>query len=452
MSAWRGLLCLVISLSIALIAACSPAATPAPTQPAPTVTDAAQVAPPTPSASGVVDDGDRYAALPQDVTVQGFPQIGYPSAAVDVVIFGAFDDPASLAFYRDTFPALLERARTGEIRLIYVPLHGRGSIPGGRGAARAALCAGEQGAFWRFHDLLFGWQGEFPTEPYAGDRLLSGGAALGLDQARWNECLLADRADLRLDDAAQAAANEPNFTSTPYVTVNGAPSLTDAQSLNFTIDQAIQRFDQTFLATPLPAVTAEITPEATLDPVMAATLAPILSQEGAAPPFEIDLPPGWARAYGVTVLQDIDAVRNLPFALYQGSVTGGMGSIVVLWAFPNLVVGNPFSGTQVAPDLYIDGTRLLRLAVVEERCNIGTDLRREYAIGGLAAAGTSFAAVTCPGQPDTRGWFAGLQQFGLNFIFYVYTDPITAMDTAEDELQAILDTVRFVLPEATEVP
>jgi len=422
-----------------IIAACSPTTPPTATVPAPSPT--APILPTTP-----VDGTDRYAALPQESTVQGFPQIGYPSAAVDVVLYSAFDDLASGTFYRDSFPTLLARVRSGEIRLIFVPLSGRGTLSGGRGAARAALCAGEQGAFWRFHDLLFDWQAQFPAEPFAGDRLLTGAAAVGIDQSLWNECLLADRADLRLDDAARFASNEPNFTSTPYVTINGAPSLTDAESLDFTINLMAQRFNESVLATTAPE-DAAATPEITIDPNMAATLAPLITQEGAPPPFDITLPEGWGRAYSTIVLQDIDAIRNIPFALYQGPVTGGMGTIIVLWAFPNLIPSGGLTGADVPPDLYIDGTRLLRLAVVEERCNIGTDLRREYSVGGLAAVGTSFAAVDCPGQPNTRGWFAGLQQFNLNFVFYVYAEPLAAMDVAEPEMQALLDSVRFVLPQ-----
>ena len=97
--------------------------------------------------------------------------------------------------------------------------------------------------------------------------------------------------------------------------------------------------------------------------------------------------------------------------------------------------------------MWTDGTRLLRLAIVETGCNVGTDLRRNYSVGGLQATGTQFAAVNCPQLPDTRGWFAGLRQFDVNFVFYVYTDPIGAMDgNAPNELQAILDTVQFVMP------
>jgi hypothetical protein len=143
----------------------------------------------------------------------------------------------------------------------------------------------------------------------------------------------------------------------------------------------------------------------------------------------------------------------VPFAFYQGPVTGGVGTIVLLWGFPNLVRANVPPGSDVQPDVWIDATRLLRLAIFEEGCNVGTDLRRNYSVGGMQAVGTQFAAVDCPELGDTRGWFAALRQFNVNFVFYIYTEPITAMDgAAQGELQAILDSVQFVLPEATHEP
>jgi len=95
---------------------------------------------------------------------------------------------------------------------------------------------------------------------------------------------------------------------------------------------------------------------------------------------------------------------------------------------------------------------LLRLAIVEQGCNVGTDLKRNYSVGGLSGVGTQFAAVQCPQLPDTRGWFVGVDSNGLNFIFYVFSDPIQAMDTGRNELQAILDNVHFRKLEVTPSP
>jgi hypothetical protein len=213
--------------------------------------------------------------------------------------------------------------------------------------------------------------------------------------------------------------------------------------------------------TPAPgesAATEEATPEAT--PVVV-TIQPFLGKNLDAP-LDVTLPKGWALIKNdVLLMADIrpegvdpnNTINGIPLLAYQGPVTGGTGTIVVLWGFPNLANPFPQNGTPTAPDLWSDGLRLLRSAVIDPKCNIGTDLKRTYRVGLESAVGTQFAAVGCPGEPDTRGWFAGLQQNRLNYVFYVYADPIAAMDTGRDELQAILDTVRFrPLPETTAAP
>jgi hypothetical protein len=166
------------------------------------------------------------------------------------------------------------------------------------------------------------------------------------------------------------------------------------------------------------------------------------------PPLDISLPDGWKGGYDALLIHDVDGLRTIPIAVYTGPVTGGTGSIYLLWGFPNIVAYNPLQdGAQV--DLWADGLRLLRLAVVEQGCNVGTDIKRQFSIGGLAASGTLFAAVDCPDLPDTRGWFAGLQEYGINFVFYAFATPISAVDSSAGELQAILDSVQFRIAEAT---
>ncbi len=387
---------------------------------------------------------DRYAGLPQVTSLQGFPEVGYPSALVDVKIYAAFDDPASAQFWAGSFDGLLQRVRNGEVRLVFVPLFGTGEIAGGRGAARAAVCAQAQGVFWAYADQLFAWQTQYGADAFSGDRLLDGALALGVDQALWGACFTADSPDAILNSAQQAANNEVSFSRTPYVVIGGSPSLTDAESLDFTIDLLLKQANDS-LATQIAATPVSEAP-ATAE-VDTYSYDP-LTGDRIAPPLTLDLPEGWQYGYDALVLQDIDGIRPVPFALYQGPVTGGTGSIVLLWGFPNLVNYSATASANVQLDVWTDGTRLLRLAVFEQGCNVGTDLRRDYSVGGMQAIGTQFAAVGCPQFPDTRGWFAGLRQFNINFVFYVYTDPITAMDKAQSELQAILDTVRFAMPEA----
>jgi protein-disulfide isomerase len=388
----------------------------------------------------VAAQGDRYSPAPQEISLQGFPQVGYPSALVDVKIYAAFDDAASAQFWAQTSDKLIQRVRNGEIRLIFVPLSGSG----GRAAARAALCASEQGVFWPYADQLFAWQAQDGANAFPGERLVDGALALGVSQAQWNTCFTGSMPDAVLSDAQRAASSEVSFNATPYVVVGDSPSLTDWESLNYTINLALGKANSA-LATQI-AATPESDAAATRE-ADTYTYNP-LTGDHVAPPLSIQLPADWKYGYDALVLKDIDGIRPIPFAIYQGPVTGGTGTIVLLWGFPNLVVGAP-SGGLAQPDVWTDGTRLLRLAVFEEGCNVGTDLRRNYSIGGLQAIGTQFAAVGCPQLNDTRGWFAGLRQFNVNFVFYAYTDPIAAMDAAQPQLQAILDTVQFIMPEFT---
>lgn len=193
--------------------------------------------------------------------------------------------------------------------------------------------------------------------------------------------------------------------------------------------------------TPTPDLTAGA---ATETPVVI-TVEPLLGQ-AIAPPLDITLPEGWSEQMNDTLLlTDVDAMRPIPFVVWSGPVTGGRGRIVLLWGYPSVAAGNPFEAPieTPAPDPWADGLRLLRLAVVDVGCNIGTDLRRDYRVGLLPAVGTQFSAVDCPESPDTRGWFAGLSEGGVNFVFFVFTDPIDAMTQADDEIQIILDSIRF---------
>jgi hypothetical protein len=198
--------------------------------------------------------------------------------------------------------------------------------------------------------------------------------------------------------------------------------------------------------TPLPTLT-ETPPDPTQEPTVVMEITQ-LAGIGDAPPLEMNFPPGWGYRYDNYALPDVDGMRSVPIAYYEGPVTGGTGKILIFWAFPNMV--DPFTqpGEPVADaDLWSDGLRLFRLAMVDRGCNSGTDLQRTYRIGNLSASGTQFSIVDCPESPDTRGWFAGVQVKGINFIFFVYAEPIEAMAEADDELQAILDTAVFRVPD-----
>lgn len=177
------------------------------------------------------------------------------------------------------------------------------------------------------------------------------------------------------------------------------------------------------------------------------------------PPINLTTPPEWLEGFDTIVYSDMGELAYVPFALYTGPVTGGTGNIVVLWDYVSVV--NPLDAEFSQPTPWLDGLRLLRTLVVERTCNIGTGPQRTYRVGDREGIGTSFSAVDCDvaniilpdgmtptpipdALPDTRGWFAALNVDGMNMAFYVYTDPIDAMDgSARAELQGILDSITF---------
>jgi len=434
---------LVLMVCCVLIASCAPAAE-APTA-TPDFTPVPSLTPTAPVASEPSAD-DPYANLPQTSTGLGFPQLGFPNALVSVVVFTAFDCTSCLNLYRQTMPTILQHVRNGEALLTMVPLT-TGELPNGEPAARAALCANNQNAFWPYVDLLYSWLEQYGGDAFSTERLVSGVAELGLDQAAWDTCMLSTRPGNSLSSAIASSQSQTGFAGAPTVFVNAEPVQNDVDAIDAAIRIEIARADAAIQAalnaTDTPSPDSTIDPEST-EPVVI-TLPPVQNQE-IPPPLELTLPDGWRTHHDTLLLGDVDAMRSVPFSYFTGPVTGGTGSIVLLWGFPNLVAGNPFDASGVQIDLFTDGLRLLRLAVIEQGCNIGTDLRREYSIGGLTAVGTQFSAVTCPEMSDTRGWFAGLQQNDINFIFYAFTEPIEAIDGARGELQAILDSVRFVFP------
>lgn len=266
-----------------------------------------------------------------------------------------------------------------------------------------------------------------------------------------------------------AACGPASATPTPMPTL--VPSLTPTNSAD--IHEAVAGTLTALAPTlALQLTAAEATPTASETPNVV-ELPPVLGQS-TNPPLDISLPEGWVVAQNdALIIPDADStVRAIPYVAYSGPITGGQGTIVLLWGFPSLV--NPFAnnGTPsaqdlaglidpslaqgnaptVTPDLWSDGLRLLRLAIVEQGCTIGTDLKRNYNVGALSGVGTQFAAVSCPQLPDTRGWFVGVPAEGLNFIFYLFSDPIAAMDTGRNDLQAVLDTVHFHPIEVTPQP
>lgn len=137
---------------------------------------------------------------------------GSDNAKVTVVEFADFECP----YCRGAAPILASVARdyAKDVRVVFknLPLQGhRQAFP----AARAAVCAAEQGRFWEYHDALFAAQSLAP------ERLNAMAAEIGLDAGMFADCVTAQRSsDAVVNDIQEA--KRLGITGTPAFIVNGA--------------------------------------------------------------------------------------------------------------------------------------------------------------------------------------------------------------------------------------
>lgn len=243
----------------------------------------------------------RYEGIPQGRTVTtNYPRLGDPGASVQVALYSSFDCEPCKLYFENLRDPLLERVRAGQINLTFVPLYGYGTITNGQGAARAALCAGEQGKFWEFTEGLFDWQ-QFGRAAYSNARIVSGVANMGLDAGAHDGCTRGGGTDSIINTARVQARDLLNFEIPPAITINNAIPLDDnnvaivePEALIAAVDRAIANLTSSpqpestpdAEATPDAESTpdAEATPEATVEVTEEATPEADVTEEASATP------------------------------------------------------------------------------------------------------------------------------------------------------------------------
>lgn len=166
----------------------------------------------------------RYNGIPQGQIAPGIYEIGDPDAPVVLEIYSSFACPPCALFNQSvtTSDDLLELVRAGDVVLFFIPYYITGHIPNGDDAARAAICAGDQGKFWQMQEMLFFWQIEFEDDAFTEENIFEGADLLRLDLDAFEECLDDEATDEALD-AAIEAGQDAGINSTPSVFVNGDP-------------------------------------------------------------------------------------------------------------------------------------------------------------------------------------------------------------------------------------
>ncbi len=144
------------------------------------------------------------------------PVRGRADAPVTIVEFGDFQCPfcreaeASLQAVIDKYPQ--------DVRLVFRHMPLADLHPNAVEAARAAICADQQGKFWEMHDAMFKDQ-----TALSASALKSTAGRLGLDPQRFASCLDDATDTARVLGADAKAAADLGIDSTPYFFIDGRP-------------------------------------------------------------------------------------------------------------------------------------------------------------------------------------------------------------------------------------
>jgi protein-disulfide isomerase len=149
------------------------------------------------------------------------PFKGPADAPVTIVEFTDFHCP----FCKRVLPTVAQLlARYGEkARLVYKDYPIDSLHPQARRAHEAARCAGEQGKFWAYHDVLFA------SAPIPPEQLKARAQDVGLDLDAFDKCLSGGKYRAAVDSDI-AEGKRAGVTGTPTFFVNGRP-ISGAQPL-----------------------------------------------------------------------------------------------------------------------------------------------------------------------------------------------------------------------------
>lgn len=155
--------------------------------------------------------------------------LGNPEAKNILVEFSDFECPACGAAYQEL--KKIEEKYKADLKIEYkhypLPSHLNAYL-----AAEASECAGDQGMFWPYHDLLFDNQ-----ENFAKNDLLNYAKTLNLDIARFTQCLDSHAARSIISQQIREG-NDLKIKGTPTFFLNGE-EIEDWQNLDKILEEKL---------------------------------------------------------------------------------------------------------------------------------------------------------------------------------------------------------------------
>jgi protein-disulfide isomerase len=163
---------------------------------------------------------ERASDVAETVTMglndDGVPYIGNLEAPIQIAELADFTCPHCAEYHPEMTRLIRDFGRSGEAVFLYYPFAAGTRAPYSENAARAAVCAGQQGGFWELHDELFRVQESDSISSFTASGLEDIANNIDLDGSEIRTCMSSNIADAALV-ATDRLSNETGANSTPTV-------------------------------------------------------------------------------------------------------------------------------------------------------------------------------------------------------------------------------------------
>jgi len=147
-------------------------------------------------------------------------RMGDPDAPVTIIVYSDFQCVYCMYYWEETESQIINNyVETGQV---YYEYRSFGDFLGPQSAtaAEAAYCAGDQGKFWEYHDIIFlNWTGEGNGD-FSPNRLRGYADALGMDVKDFSDCLENGTHNATLEQDV-SSAQVHDVRATPSFLING---------------------------------------------------------------------------------------------------------------------------------------------------------------------------------------------------------------------------------------
>jgi protein-disulfide isomerase len=148
-----------------------------------------------------------------DIPTRGAYALGPENAPITIVEFSDFQCPYCRRWHEQVYKPLLA-AYPGKVRMVYRNLPLTSIHPDAFAAAEAAMCAGEQDAFWQYHEKLFS------SETLGSEIYTQYAQELSLDMTSFEACMTEHKYQEAVQIDSDFAINM-GVSSTPTFFING---------------------------------------------------------------------------------------------------------------------------------------------------------------------------------------------------------------------------------------